>query len=93
MDFMKNLPPNLKKLHLDSVKIKELKVLVTTCRKLEDLFIKHITCCRDSTCHHFNEVITIIVGSPLSETLVNLSLGPTVINVDEQFDAQCLELR
>ena len=92
MDVMKNLPQNLKKLSLGWLKIEEFKVLVATCSKLEDLFLR-ILCCNNSPCHHFDEVISIFVGSPLSETLVNLSLGPTVINVDEQFDAKCLELR
>ena len=63
------------------------------CKKdTKDLFIQ-IDCCEDLTCHHFDEVISIIAGSPLSDTLVNLSLKMDWINVHDQFGAKCLELR
>ena len=91
-DFAKNLPPNLKKLRLRLLKIKDIKVLVARCSKLEDLFLD-ILCCTDDTCHHIDEVISIIAGSPLSDTLVNLSLSIGRINFHEEFSAKCLELR
>ena len=74
------------------MKIKDIKVLVARCSKLEDLFLD-IHCCTDDICHHFDEVISIIVGSPLSDTLVNLSLKMAWYNVhNEKFRAKCLEL-
>ena len=93
MNVMKNLPQNLKKLYIYTLPltIEELKVLVATCRQLEELFL-FLNCCEDSTCHHFDEVITILVGSSLSGTLVNLSLSMERINVHEQFSSKCLEL-
>merc|ERR1712156_1267220 len=92
MDVMKNLPQNLKKIYLGhSWQIEELKVLVATCGQLEDLFLHLGNCCEDSTCRHFDEVITILVGSSLSDTLVNLSLNVLRINVHEQFGSKCLE--
>lgn len=93
MNVMKNLPQNLKKLYIYTLPltIEELKVLVATCRQLEELFL-FLNCCEDSTCHHFDEVITILVGSSLSGTLVNLSLIMERINVHEQFSSKCLEL-
>ena len=92
MDLITNLPQNLKKLCLCWLKIEELKVLVATCSKLEDLFLK-IYCCEDSTCHHIDEVISILVGSPLADTLVNLSLTMERINVNDQLSVKCLDLK
>ena len=66
--FIRNLPQNLKKLCIrelrlvEGLKIEHLKVLVATCSKLEVLFCD-IDCCENSTCRHFDEVISIIVGS------------------------------
>ena len=91
MNVIKNLPQNLKKLSLGWLRIEEFKVLVATCSKLEDLFLR-ILCCNNSPCHHFDEVISIFVGSPLSETLVNLSLTMERFNVHEQYGTKCLEL-
>ena len=90
-DFPKNLPQNLKKLDLRYLDFDDLKVLVAKCSKLEDLHID-IYCCNNSTCHHFDEAISIVVGSPLSDTLVNLSLSINRINFHEQFSSKCLEL-
>ena len=92
--LLKNLPGNLKKLYLNNtLKIEDLKVVVAKCRTLEDLFCS-IDCCRNSTCHHLDQAISIIVGSPLSDTLVNLSLKKLIgdFQVHEQFHAKCLEL-
>jgi len=103
MDLMRNLPQNIKKICLGNIiltwpapsglKVEEFKVLVATCNKLEDLFITmHCSCTEISTCHHFDEIISIIAGSSLSDTLINLSLTTNHINVHEQFGAKCLEL-
>ena len=93
IDLLKCLPQNLKKISLGWLKIEELKVLVARCSKLEDLFINGICCCENSECPHFDEIISIIVGSSLSDTLVHLSLKMCWINVHDQFGAKCLELR
>jgi len=91
MDVIKNLPQNLQKVYLGPFKIDELKVLVGTCSQLEDLTLI-LNCCEDSICHHFDEVIAILVGSSLSDTLVNLSLCMRRINVHEEFVSKCLKL-
>merc|ERR1712223_2194460 len=90
-DFIQYIPQDLKKLELRFFRIEELKLLVTRCSKLEDLHID-IYCCHNYTCHHFDEAISIIVGSPMSETLVSLSLLIDRINFHEEFSAKCLEL-
>jgi len=96
-DLVKNLPQNLKKLCLGDtcLHVEDLKLLVVTCIKLEDLFLNINCFCNraNPTCHHFDEVISIIVESPLSETLVNLSLMKMKdMDVHEQIGAKCLEL-
>ena len=74
MDVMKNLPQNLKKNYLvgRGLQIEELKVLVATCSQLEDLFLHlgYCSCFDNSTCRHFDEVITILFDSSLSDTLI-----------------------
>ena len=83
------------------MKFEDLKVLVDRCSKLEDLFFDIQDCCKqpydeyhveNSTCRHFDEAISIIAESSLSDTLVNLSLTMERINVHEQFDATTLKL-
>ena len=101
-----NLPPqNLKKLHLwhdGKFKVEDIKVLVDTCSKLEDMFLEMFDCCEDflksnkkledSTCCHFAEIISTIAESSLSETLVNLGYQyGGKIDDYEQFDTKCLE--
>ena len=86
------LPSSLRA--VPGLKIEELKVLVAKCSKIEDLFIK-IDCCYEEYefCHQLAEVVSIIVGSQLSDTLVNLSLVKACFNVRHQeFGAKCLEL-
>ena len=64
------------------------------------MFLGIYDCCdsleeelEDSTCHHFDQVISTIVGSSLSDTLVNLSLEMDRIVIDEeQFNAKSLKL-
>ena len=92
-NLCKNLPQNLKKLQLNfRIELEDFKVLVVRCNKLEDLFF-NIQCCYNSTCRHIDELISIIVGSSLSDTLINLSLSMNRIVIDEkQFDAQILKL-
>merc|ERR1712156_1021190 len=60
-----------------------------------------ISCCdsyrtdklEESTCRHFEEVLFTIVDSPLSNSLVNLSLSMPRIVIDEkQFEAKVLKL-
>jgi len=89
----KNLPGNLKKLNLgNGLKIEDLKVLVAQCSKLKDLFCG-IDCCNNDTCRHFDEIISIVAESSLSNTLVNLELRMNKrIHIHEQIDAKCLEL-
>ena len=98
------LPGNLKKLHLShdgKLKIEDMKVLVGTCSKLEDMFLFIFSCCdsfrtdklEDSTCRQFDDVLSTIVESSLSDTLVNLSLVMGRIVIDEkQFYAKILRL-
>ena len=94
LDLMKNLPQDLKKLCFGWLDIREIKVLVVTCSKLEDLFL-NISCCDRSKCHHFEQVISIIAESSLSDTLVNLSLRMKwnkEVRSNEKFVAKCLKL-
>ena len=97
------LPGNLKKLHIfkyGDLKIEDMKVLVDTCSKLEDMFLELFGCCEDlesnledSTCRHFDKIISTIVESSLSDTLVNLSLCMDRIVIDEkQFEAKILKI-
>ena len=96
------LPGNLKKLHLSfrKFRIEDMKVLVDKCSTLEDMFLA-ISCCdsfgtdklEDSTCRHFEEALFTIVDSPLSDTLVNLSLSmPRIVIDEEQFNAKVHKL-
>merc|ERR1712223_293431 len=89
-NLFKNLPENLKQLHLETwLNIEDLKVLVATNSELEQ-----IDCQIDVSFSQYDEILSIIVGSHLCEKLVNLNLGMfNGIFVHEQFDAKCLELR
>ena len=99
--LFQKLPGNLKKVHFGNwLKIEDLKVLVATNSELEQLLCPQIDCDDEPyrfggvTIHKFDEIISIIVESPLCDKLIKIKLGMyNGIFVHEQFDAKCHELR
>ena len=74
--------------------------MVATNSELEQLLCPQIDCDDEPyrfggvTIHQFDEIISIIVESPLCDKLIKIKLGMyNGIFVHEQFDAKCHELR